>query len=246
MRLIRIPLERRLVEPAGGCGRICRRKDDGYWADQGWVGMFERRRENTPEPEIEFGPNGAPTAQSLTAIEHAAHADHVVSMANFGIGLYQRGEHAEGVRWLKKAWQAGNAGAAFNLGTIYLSQGDTDRADIVWGHAADQGDPDAMVGLIRLALQRDDHTAAIRWLKHVLDQDTPFPITATGVAFRDHGDDSTALQAFNRAIDLGDPYAMQYAARLLEAHGHTADAAELRARAHAVWRSTGGDDSTFR
>lgn len=54
---------------------------------------------------------------------------------------HQRGEHAEGLRWLEKAWRSGNVGAGFNLGTIYLRQGDTNRAEVVWQHAADRGDP---------------------------------------------------------------------------------------------------------
>jgi TPR repeat protein len=214
--------------------------------DQEWVDMFKWRRGEVPEPEIEFGADGQPTAQSWTAIERAARAGHVVSMANFGVGLHVRGEHGEGLRWLQKAWRAGNAGAGFNLGTIYLRQGDTNRAEVVWQKAADLGDPDAMVGLVRLALERDDHAGAVRWLHPVLAQEAMFPITAVGVAFRDYGDDHTALQAFNRAIDLGDPYAMKYAAELLEAGGRTGDAAQLRARAQAVWQTTGGDDTAFR
>ena len=77
-----------------------------------------------------------------------------------------------------------------------------------------------MVGLVRLALQRADHVSAIRWVEPVLDQPRTFPITALGVAFRDFGDDRTALRAFARTIDLGDPYAMEYAARIAEAHGN--------------------------
>src|SRR4051794_22484171 len=193
--------------------------------------MFKRRRGEVPEPEIEFGPDGQPTARSWLAIERAARAGHVVSMANFGLGLHERGEHAEGLRWLENAWWSGNAGAGFNLGTIYLRQGHTNRAEVVWQQAAHRGDPDAMVGLVRLALERDDHAGAVRWVHPVLAQDAMFPITAMGVAFRDYSDERTALQAFSRAIDLGDPYAMQYAAALLDAGGRCADAAQLRARA---------------
>ena len=199
-----------------------------------------------PEPDIEFGPDGRPTARSWAAIERAARAGNVVSMANLGLRLYQRGEHAEGLRWLERAWRSGNAGAGFNLGTIYLVRGDTNRAEVIWQKAASLGDPDAMVGLARLALERDDHAGAVRWLQPVLDQDATFPITAIGVAFRDHGDARTALRAFGRAIDLGDPYAMQYAAAIFEDQGRTGDAAQLRARADAVWEETGGDDTPFR
>ncbi|BFU47668.1 hypothetical protein [Krasilnikovia sp. MM14-A1004] len=208
--------------------------------------MFKRRRDEVPEPDIEFEPDGRPTARSWAAIERAARLGHVVSMANFGLGLYQRGEHAEGLLWLEKAWRSGNAGAGFNLGSLYAEQGDTNRAEIVWQKAADRGDPDAMVGLVRLALERGDHEGALRWLDPVLDQDAIFPITAVGVAFRDHGDGPTALRAFSRAIDLGDPYAMQYMAAMLEVQGRAGDAARLRARARAVWEAVEGDDTAFR
>ena len=61
-------------------------------------------------------------------------------------------------------------------------RGDTKRAGVVWQKAAD---PDAMVGLVRLALERDDHGTAIRWFGPVLDAAATFPIAALGVAFRD-------------------------------------------------------------
>ena len=73
-----------------------------------------------------------------------------------------------------------------------------------------------------------------------------FPITAMGVAFRDYGDERSALQAFSRATDLGDPYAMRYAAAQLDAGARSPDAAQLRTRAQAVWQTTGSDDRAFR
>lgn len=208
--------------------------------------MFKWRRDEVPDPEVEIGPDGLPTPQSVAAIERAARAGHVVSMANVGLWLYQRGEHRDGLRWLEKAWRSGNAPAGFNLGTIYAQQGDTNRAEVIWQKAADLGDHDAMVGLVRLALGRGDHASATRWVDPVLDQDEMFPVTALGVAFRDYGDEGTALRAFTRAINLGDPYAMEYTAHMLEARGRTGDAARLRARAEAVRDAAGGDDAPFR
>lgn len=144
--------------------------------------MLKRRRGEVQEPDIEFGPDGRPTARSWAAIERAARAGDVVSMANFGLGLYERGERSEGLRRLEKAWRSGNASAGFNLGTIYFSQGDTNRAEVVW----------------------------------------------------------------QKAADLGDPHAMQYAAEVLAAGGRTGEAAQLRARAQAVWQATGENDTAFR
>jgi hypothetical protein len=65
----------------------------------------------------------------------------------------------------------------------------------------------------------------------LLRQDQPYPITALGVAYRDHGDDTTALRIFDRAIALGDAYAMEYAADIHERHGDGATATRLRAQA---------------
>jgi hypothetical protein len=52
--------------------------------------MLKRRRGEVPEPEIELGPDGQPTARSWSAIERAARAGNVVSMANFGDRLIQQ------------------------------------------------------------------------------------------------------------------------------------------------------------
>jgi uncharacterized protein HemY len=65
----------------------------------------------------------------------------------------------------------------------------------------------------------------------VLGQDQPYPITALGVAYRDSGDTTTALRVFDRAIALGDAYAMEYAARIHEYNGNTDTAARLREQA---------------
>lgn len=189
----------------------------------------------------EFGPDGQPTPASLARMERGARSGNPVDMANYGLALHSRGDRAEGLSWLEKAWRAGNAGAGFNLGTVYRSQGDTNRAAVTWEQAAGLGDPDAMVGLVRLALERGAPEAATRWVDPVLRQHEVFPITALGVAFRDHGDDDTALRAFAHATGLGDPYAMEYAAEVFESRGSTELAAALRGRAASI-RAAGGDE----
>lgn len=175
-----------------------------------------------------------PTSQSLALIERAAHAGRPMAMANYGLALHQRGEHAEGLRWLQRAWGAGNVGAGFNLGTIYQMQGETNRAEVIWQKAAALGDVDAMVGLVRLALGRREHHAATRWVAPVLGCDEPFPITALALAFLDYGDESTAVRALTRAVALGYPPAMEESARLLERQGMSEQASGLRARARAI------------
>jgi TPR repeat protein len=149
------------------------------------------------------------------------------AMANLGAALAQQGRLAEAIDWTERAWRGGNVTAGFNLGTFYSQAGDTHRADLVWTEAAQLGDPDAMLCVARLALQRGDRATADRWLPPVLGQDQPYPITALGVACRDSGDTATALRAFDRAIALGDAYAMDYAARIHARNGNTDMAARL-------------------
>jgi len=127
--------------------------------------------------------------------------------------------------------------AGFNLGAIYLEADDTHRADLVWQKVAALGDADAMMCVARLALQRDDRVAAKKWIEPLLlAQDQPYPITALGVALRDSGDESTAVRIFDRAVALGDGYAMEYAARIHWAHGDIEAATEVRRRAEGATR----------
>jgi Tfp pilus assembly protein PilF len=93
-------------------------------------------------------------SRRLISVECAAWAGHVEVMANYGASLYQRGESAEAVPYWKRAWKAGNASAGFNLGTHYSTMGETDRAEVIWQRSAELGDVDAMVRLVRLALER--------------------------------------------------------------------------------------------
>jgi TPR repeat protein len=157
-------------------------------------------------------------------------------MANLGAHLYRTGQLRQGIVWSERAWRAGNVMAGFNLGTIYLETGDTHRADLVWQKVAALGDADAMMCVARIALQRYDRLAAEKWIEPLLAQDQPYPITALGVAFRDSGDESTAMRIFDRAIALGDAYAMEYAANIHWAHGDLETATELRRRAETATR----------
>lgn len=175
-----------------------------------------------------------PTSQSLALIGRSARAGRSMAMANYGLALHQRGDHTDGLRWLQRAWDAGNGGAGFNLGTIYQMQGETSRAEVIWQKAAALGDEDAMVGLVRLALGRREHDAAARWVAPVLGCDEPFAITALALAFLDYGDESTAVRALTRAVALNYPPAMDHGARLLDKQGKSEQAAALRARARAI------------
>jgi hypothetical protein len=118
----------------------------------------------------------------------------------------------------------------------YGMAGDAERARVVWEQAAELGDPDAMLGLVRQAFGRGDAAGAERWVPAILVQDEAYPITALGVAFRDRGDLEQAERAFLRAEELGDGYAMEYRARILAARGRRGEAAALRARAETAER----------
>jgi TPR repeat protein len=200
---------------------------------------FQRRRANSrrqpldpaqpQEPDMTV--DGTLGHAFLDAVLTAAEAGDPEAMANLGVHLYQQGRLAEAIDWTERAWRAGNVTAAFNLGSFYIETGDTHRADLIWTKSAELGDPDAMMCVARLALQRGDRSAADRWLDRVLGQDQPYPITALGVAYRDCGDPVTALRIFERAIALGDAYAMEYAARIHQHNGNIIAATRLRARA---------------
>ncbi len=188
------------------------------------------------EPETELGSDGHFTPESVERLRVAAKAGHVGSMANYGAHLRAVGRLREGLTWTERAWRAGDVMAGFNLGTFYLESGDTHRADVVWQKAAALGDADAMMSVARLALQRGDDAAARQWVQPVLDQDQPYPIAALGVAFRDFGDEQIALRLFHRGIELGDGYAMEFAARIYQARGDTDTATRLLRDAESATR----------
>jgi TPR repeat protein len=185
-------------------------------------------------PEVQS--DGTLSPDFLDRVRYAAETGDPEAMANLGAALAQQGRLAEAIDWTERAWRGGHLTAGFNLGTFYSQAGDTHRADLVWTEAAQLGDPDAMMCVARLALQRGDRATADRWLPRILGQDQPYPITALGIAYRDNGDTATALHVFDRAITLGDAYAMDYAARIHERNGNTDTAARLHEQAQRSTR----------
>ncbi|MFF4345494.1 hypothetical protein ACFY00_36990 [Kitasatospora sp. NPDC001540] len=159
-----------------------------------------------------------------------------VAMGNLAVELHLRGQQAGAMHLWERSWAAGNTVSGFNLGMQYEMAGDSNRAQVLWEQVAALGDPDAMLGLVKQALERGDAAGVERWAPEVLAQDEAFPITALGVAFRDHGDLDRAVHAFRRAEELGDAYAMEYRARILTAQGRTAEAGALLARAAEAQR----------
>ncbi|MEV7525178.1 hypothetical protein [Streptomyces sp. NPDC091371] len=174
--------------------------------------------------------------KELAELTAAAELGDDVAMANLAAALYRKGDTAGALRWGERAWAAGNVVAGFNLGMVHSVAGDANRAQVVWEQAAALGDPDAMLGLAKQALERGDAAGVERWAPLILAQDEAFPITALGVAFRDHGDADRAIRTFLRAEELGDGYAMEYRARILAARGQHEVAEALRARAATAKR----------
>ncbi|QNA70584.1 hypothetical protein C8250_000125 [Streptomyces sp. So13.3] len=129
-------------------------------------------------------------------------------MVSLAAALHLQGDRVGALHWWDRAWAAGNVVAGYNLGMLHAAAGDANRAQVAWEKAAAFGDPDAMLGLVKHALDRGDAVGVKRWAPVILAQDEAFPITALGVAFRDGGDLPHAMHAFLRAEELGDGYAM--------------------------------------
>ena len=195
-----------------------------------------RRQRKTDETRLGIDGDIQFTSEAVAEIQRGAEAGDPEAMANWGGHLGQHGHLREGIQWSERAWQAGNLAAGFNLGTFHERAGDTHLADLVWTEVAGAGDPDAMMCVARLALRRGDRAAADSWLEPVLKQDQPYPVTSLGVAYREYGDLDTALRLFDRAIAMGDGYAMEYAADIYEYRGDAVTAAKLRKQAATARR----------
>jgi tetratricopeptide (TPR) repeat protein len=177
-----------------------------------------------------------PADAELANLTAAAEQGDDVAMGNLAAVQYRKGDRAGALHWWSRSWEAGNTVAGYNLGMLHAGAGDANRAQVVWEKCAALGDPDAMLGLVKQALERGDAAEVERWAPVIVAQDEAFPVTALGVAFRDSGDLARAVQAFLRAEELGDGYAMEYRARILVAHGELEEAAALRARAATAER----------
>ncbi len=180
--------------------------------------------------------NELPSEEELAELAAGAELGDDVAMGNLAAALHLKGDRTGALHWWGQAWEAGNVVAGFNLGMLYSAAGDTNRAQVTWEKAAALGDPDAMLGLVKQALDRGDAAGVERWAPAILAQDEAFPITALGVAFRDRGDLARAMRAFLRAEELGDGYAMEYRARILAAQGQHDEAEALCVRAAAAER----------
>jgi len=189
-----------------------------------------------PDLDPVFDSNGRFTPESLTRIKAAAEQGHVIAMANLGTELFATGDRAGARRWLRRAWDAGNVPAGFNLGMLHATAGDANQAQVIWERCAELGDADAMLGLVRQALERGQPASAERWMRAIFDQPDVFPITALGFAFAEHGHVPQAVLTYRVAVDRGDAFAMEYLAAILDSQGSHEEATELRQRAATAER----------
>lgn len=162
--------------------------------------------------------DGRATPEYFTWLTLAAAAGDVEAMGNLGVALYQQGEKVEGFRMFERALAAGNAAAGFNLGSLrWQESGRIEDAKKSWQRAADLGDLDAKLGLVRIALSQDvAAAAAVRPLVTLLiATDEPFILTALALDIGKAGDRTTARRLLERAVELGYSPASSYLAQLL-------------------------------
>lgn len=190
----------------------------------------------SPDLDPVYQADGHWTPASYARIKAAAKRGDVVSMANLGTAMLTAGDRAGALHWLSKAWDAGNVIAGFNLGSMYTMAGDTHRAQVIWERCAKLGDADAMLGLVRQALERGEPASAERWAQAVYSQADAYPITALGYSLAEHGYTSQAIRAFQRSVDLGDAFAMEFLAAIYERQGSHDEAAALREHAATAER----------
>ncbi|MFD6916927.1 hypothetical protein [Streptomyces virginiae] len=169
--------------------------------------------------------------EELAELTVAAELGDDVAMGNLAVRLQVKGDRDGALHWWGRAWAAGNVVAGFNLGMLHAVAGDANRAQVIWEKTAALGDPDAMLGLAKQALERGDAAGVERWAPVIVAQDEAFPITALGLAFWDCGDLARAMHVLLRAEELGDGYGMEYRAQILDVWGRHEEADALRARA---------------
>lgn len=115
--------------------------------------------------------------------ELAADQGHAEAMVELG-RLYRFGDgvetnQAEAIRWFEKAADEKNSALArLNLGLLYESDGDQDRAFRYYLQAAEAGDSDAMAQVYLCYWTAKgvaaDHAKAMEWLRKSADAENPF------------------------------------------------------------------------
>src|SRR5205814_2441020 len=119
----------------------------------------------------------------------------------------------------------------YNLGVCYEVTDDRVAARQVWRGAADAGDADAMLGLVRLCLAGGDVAGALVWCEPIIAAGEVEVLLRLGVALRDACEDEAAVRAFQTAIEHGDAWGMTYYASILQTRGQLDEALSWHRRA---------------
>ena len=125
-------------------------------------------------------------------------------------------EYSEAVQWFRQAAEQGNAGALNNLGIAYESgkgvERDEDTALRMYQEAAVLGHVSAQSSLGYLYLKQRRFDVALDWLRKAADGNDREAYYHLAQMYH-HGlhvqrDDQHAYQLYNKAADLGHPYAL--------------------------------------
>jgi hypothetical protein len=108
------------------------------------------------ESALEVGPDGQLTEASWQKVAEHARAGEPEAMGLHGVRRMMLGDSADALAWLTRADQAGASNAPYNLGACHEMRGDHASAEKVRSRAAEAGDADAMLGLVRLRLAAGD------------------------------------------------------------------------------------------
>ncbi|MFE5863954.1 hypothetical protein ACFQ77_25915 [Streptomyces virginiae] len=102
--------------------------------------------------------------EELAELTVAAELGDDVAMGNVAVRLQVKGDRDGALHWWGRAWAAGNVVATLNLGMLHAVAGDANRAQVIWEKTAALGDPDAMLGLVKQALERGDAAGVESWV----------------------------------------------------------------------------------
>jgi len=86
-----------------------------------------------------------------------------------GAGEGKQGEEDQAEQWYRKAADAGDADAMFNLGALLRKQGKEDQAEQWYRKAADAGNTRAMVNLGALLAEQGEEDQAEQWYRKAAD-----------------------------------------------------------------------------
>ncbi|MGV9678816.1 tetratricopeptide repeat protein [Nocardia sp. NPDC003482] len=169
-----------------------------------------------------------------------------------GLVAYDRVNRPAAFTLLRKAADAGDTFAMFNLGRLFTEDGDRAQAEIWLRKASDAGDTFAMFSLGRLMEESGDRAEAETWHRKAAEAGDTYAMTNFGCLLAEDGDRAHAEIWLRKAAAAGDTFAMFSLGRLFAEDGDPARAEIwLRAAAAAgdtfamfslgrLWEESGG------